>query len=43
MRPELKKNVSITKYLSVKNYSIEFIKTEGSAGGNLFYIANYRL
>ena len=34
------KNVSLTNYLIIKNYSIEFTPTESSAGGTLLYITN---
>ena len=34
-------NVSMTNNLSIKNYSIEFIPTESSAGDTLLYIANH--
>ena len=37
----IKKNVSITNNLNIKNYSIKFTPTESSTGGTLLYIANH--
>ena len=34
------KQISLLNYLTLNNYSFEFIPTETSAGGTLLYIAN---